>query len=188
MAGEEPVGVHDHAVEEAVGILAFLRDQRETLFQFRLPVPQGGADGHFPTPLGRESFIGGIVKVQFLSGQGVLDGTGRIRQVAGRVRLQRPDRVDGSEEEGLQPLLFQPVGGETAEPAVHEQRNLQAPVQGVGDLVQLSVQHPEQFHQALVQGDAHFLRPVLEGELHRCPCKGDFLVCQHLTLLLRSDS
>ena len=186
MPGEQPVRVHDDAVEETVGILAFLGEDGETLFEFRFPVPDRGAQGQFPPFVGGKLFVGRIVQAQFPAGPGVFCGPGRVRQVAGRILLQGADGVDGIQQELLQAFLLQPVGGEAPEPAVHEQGHLQAAVQGMRDLVQLAVQHPEQFHQALVERYARFLRSVREREFHRGPREGDFLVCQHLILLLPS--
>ena len=188
MPGEEPVRVHHDAVEEAVGILSFLGDEGEPLFEFRFPLPGGGTEREFPSLVGGQFLIGGVVQAQFPAGLRVFGRAAGVRQVPGRVRLQGADRFDRIQQEGLQALLFQPVGGEAPEPAVHEQGHLQAPVQGVGDLVQFAVQHPEQLHQALVERHARFLRAVGEREFHRGPREGDFLVCQHLILLLRSGS
>ena len=110
MPGEEPVRVHHDAVEEAVGILSFLGDEGETLFEFRFPLPGGGTEREFPSFVGGQFLIGGVVQAQFPAGERVFRGAGGVRQVASRVRLQGADRVDGIEEERFQAFLFQPVG------------------------------------------------------------------------------
>ena len=52
MAGEESVGVHDHGVEDAVGVLSLFGEDAESLFQFLFPVPDGRAQGQFPPAVG----------------------------------------------------------------------------------------------------------------------------------------
>ena len=160
MAGPQALGIQHQRVEYAVGIFAFLGDELPALLQLLAPGPGHGTERHLPALGGGEAVIGRVVEIQLTSGDGIGRkplGGGEVPQ---RIGLQHLDGGNGLAHKGFQPFPVQAVAGEGAEPAVYEEGQLQAAVQGVGYLVHLAVQDADQVQEAFVQGDAHLAGPL----------------------------
>ena len=164
MAGVQSLAVEGEGVEDAVGVFSFLGDEFPAFLPSLQPVPGHGREGDLLAPESRQGFVGRIVQAQFAACQGLLAETLRGGQFPEAGGLQHLHGADGFPDEGFQPLLFQLVAGEGAVASFHEQLDLQAAVQGMGRLVHLSREKADEVHQALAQGDSHFLGALLLRE------------------------
>ena len=190
MAAPQSLGIYEERVEDAVRVFGFFGDQGPA---FSVPFPEETRIERETQPqFGRHAPVVIVIQIQFGSRDGIFRRPFRVRKGPVRVRGEHAGEGDCLLKESIQACLFQPVGGERTETAVHHHADTQETVQVVLDLVDLPVECADQIHDALVCGHAHFLRALRERFLHALQCQVPFFAGQdsvnHVTLLPRSVS
>ena len=182
MARIQSLGVYGKGVKDGIRVLSLFGDEV-------CLGPGHGTQGQFPPPLRRKAFVLRIVELQFQTALGIPGKPFRSRKVPEGIRLKHLHRLDGGPYKCLQPLPLQAVGREGSVLSIGKKLKLQAPVQGMGRLVPLSVQQANEVHQAFGKGDADFLGPASEGVIKAVLRQRNLLFCQkgflHAILLLR---